>query len=107
MFGHKAAESSAEVRRRVEGARNAQRKRLSEIGVLTNSELTSSQIRRTARLERKAEARLFSLADRMRLGARAVVRVMRVARTVADLDGSEIVHENHVLEAAHFRERKG
>lgn len=106
VFGEKSGESSSEVRVRVESAREVQRKRLAILGVFTNSELTSPQIRQTVSFTDKAERRLFASADRLKLGARAVVRVMKVARTIADLDGSEVTHENHVMEAVHFRDRK-
>jgi len=98
-------ESSADVRARVERAREVQRERASKLGLSAraNSALTSSELERVAELNRDTR-RLMALAvDRLGLSARAFAKVLRVARTIADLEGEERVRQPHVAEAIQGR----
>jgi magnesium chelatase family protein len=105
VFKGKRSETSDGVRQRVETARRLQAERLGGIATI-NAELGSAQIRRTANLETGAEQCLLSVMEKMNASARSVVRVLRVARTIADLDESPMIYKNHVMEALHFRDRK-
>ncbi len=97
------AEASAEVRARVTAARVRQRHRASDGVAALNSRLTPRALERVAALEPASRERLAAAATRLHLSGRAVHRVLRVARTIADLEGDDHVRLPHVLEALQFR----
>ena len=90
--------SSAEIRERVESARETQRQR-----GFYNAQIPPSQLRHLCALDESGERTLEMAVRRMNLSARAHDRVLRVARTVADLDGSGSVAAKHLAEAVQFR----
>ncbi len=97
-------ESSAEIRARVNAARTFAHKRYAEEAHLfCNAALSSSQIRKYCPLEPAAEAILKKAFDRLGLSARGYDRILRVARTIADLADSEIIRASHIAEAIQFR----
>jgi magnesium chelatase family protein len=98
-------ESSLNVRARVTQARELQRERAERLGLSArvNSALSSADLERVVELNRDTR-RLMELAvDRLGLSARAFVKVLRVARTIADLEGEERVRQPHVAEAIQGR----
>ncbi len=95
------AESSAEVAARIAQAFARQRAR--NPGAIANSRLTASQLRATAALSPALEHRLVEAGDRLLLSARALVRVRRVARTIADLAGTPTIEPDHLDEALALR----
>jgi len=103
LTGTAPAEATAPVRRRVEDARARQRQRAASTGVPLNSRLPPATLRSTVRLDDDTAALLAAAAGRLGLSSRAVHRLLRVARTIADLDGSARVDTPHVLEALQFR----
>ncbi|MBL8718740.1 MAG: YifB family Mg chelatase-like AAA ATPase [Myxococcales bacterium] len=98
-------ESSAVVRDRVLKAREVQaaRRMCGEVEVSTNARLSARSLQRVAGLDATARAELAAAAQRLDLSARAYGRLQRVARTLADLEGTDAVHARHVNEAVHFR----
>jgi magnesium chelatase family protein len=98
-----AAEPSSRVARRVAAARRRQLARLSETGASSNARLSYDALRRVARPNREGEALLQHAVDRLGLTARGLDRVLRVARTLADLAGREEVVTRDLAEALHFR----
>jgi len=96
-------ERSARVRERVVAARRVQHARYGGDGIRTNSELTPALIARHARLDRAASRVLAAAVARLTLSARGYDRVRKVARTIADLAGSEEIGAEHVAEALQFR----
>jgi len=95
-----APEASTSVQRRIAAARAVQRGR--GAGRL-NARITGSGLRTIAQMSPSARARLVDLAEREHASGRGVERILRVARTIADLAGTEGVEEDHVEEAARFR----
>jgi magnesium chelatase family protein len=98
-----AAPRSAHVRTRVIEARERQLRRLGPYGLACNAQMTPRVMRETAGPTPSALRLLYELHDRHRLSARGHTRVLRVARTVADLDGSDPVGPDHVHIAAGLR----
>jgi magnesium chelatase family protein len=98
-------EPSAAVRARVQAARDRQFKRLSPFGLYTNAEMHGALIKRLCPLHGEAHKALADAAKRMNLSARATLRVWKLARTIADLDGVDEIVAAHVMEAANYRER--
>ena len=100
------SESSADLRKQVLAARAIQAKRYAAPGfegVLCNAQLTAGQVRRVCRMTPAAERLLRASYDTLGLSARAHDRILRVARTVADLAGKQLLDEDCVLEALQYR----
>jgi magnesium chelatase family protein len=97
-------EPTATVRARVEAARARQAAR-GQHG--PNARLDGAELARLARLEPDAQDTLHDAMKRLAMSGRAATRVTRVARTIADLAGDEVVRRPHVLEAVGFRPREG
>jgi len=97
------AEPSSAVRGRVEAARSVQQERYAGTGVYANGQLTSALSAQHCRLDPEGAALLRTATTAKRLSARGYDRVLRVARTIADLEGSEIIDATHVGEAIQYR----
>jgi len=96
-------ESTASIRARVETARSRQQARAEVTGVSVNARLPPRALRRVCDLDRKGERLLRQASERLGLTARAFDRVLRVARTIADLEASPQVAVDHIAEALQFR----
>ncbi len=101
---HAAGEPSSVVRGRVARARARQRLRLAPAGVSANAHLPARALRELCVLEPDALQALDHAYDALRLSARACDRVTKVAQTIADLDGSDTIHQRHVAESLSYRE---
>jgi magnesium chelatase family protein len=99
------AEGSAEVAARVAAARAIQSERLAESALRTNAELDGDTLERFASPDAAGRELLAQAAVAMKLSARGYTRILRVARTIADLAGSEPVTRIHVAEALSYRRR--
>lgn len=98
-------EPSAEVKKRVEKARAIQRERFrEENGVTVNADMGEKQIKQFCALSPDCEKILRSAFERLSLSARARSRIIKVARTIADLDSSARILPKHVLEATSYRQ---
>ena len=97
-------EASAAVKARVERARAIQRERfIDEEGITVNADMGEKQIKKFCRLSPECERILKTAFERLNLSARARSRIIKVARTIADLDLAESIEPKHVLEAASYR----
>jgi magnesium chelatase family protein len=103
LLGSASGESSAQVRERVEAARERQRARLSSTPWRCNGQLPGAVARRLAGLTPDAERRLARAVDQMALSGRGFDRTLKVARTIADLAGASDVESTHVSEALGYR----
>lgn len=101
--GIPAGESSEEIRERVVRARAVQLQRFGSNGVYSNSAMTPSQIRKHCALDAESEALLEKAMLRQGLSARAHDRILKVARTIADLAASENITPEHISEAINYR----
>ena len=96
-------ECSAEIKKRVEKARLIQQERYKDDGVYTNSQLSSSMIKKYCCISPEIKEVLRSAFDNLGLSARAHDRILKVARTIADLEGVEEITVNHIAEAIQYR----
>jgi len=96
-------EPSAAVRARVARARERQRRRLGGCTGAANGHLSAPQVRRLCRLDREAVDLLDQAYERLRLSARACDRMVKVAQTIADLDGSPSITGTHIAESLSYR----
>jgi magnesium chelatase family protein len=103
LLGSGAGEASSAIRQRVEAARELQRTRLSTTPWTCNAQVPGATARTHARFTGDAEALLSTAVDSMSLSGRGFDRAVRVARTIADLDGSERVAGGHMAEALAYR----
>jgi magnesium chelatase family protein len=96
-------ETSADVQRRVEATRLRASDRCDRLSITCNAELPARRLLSMCRLDREAGDILSRAGHRHRLSARSMHRVLRVARTIADLDDTVTVSKTHVLEAITYR----
>ena len=98
------SESSAQVALRVDAARKIQQERYANEPFFCNAQLTNASLRKYCAMSPEAEALLNAAVESMRLSMRAYSRILKTARTVADLEGAETVSSAHVAEAVQYRE---
>jgi magnesium chelatase family protein len=96
-------ETSDMVRVRVLGARARQRACLARVGVAINAEIPGRLVRRLCRIDVRGRRLLEAASERLGLSARAYTRILRVARTIADLAGEEEITTSHLAEAIQYR----
>jgi magnesium chelatase family protein len=98
------AESSAAIRERVVAARRIQQERYKDIpGVYCNAQMNSKLLHQYAWPDEQGMAKLKESMTRLNMSARAFDRILRVARTIADLDNSEAILSHHIAEAIGYR----
>lgn len=97
------AESSAEIRARVNAARAIQNNRYRSTQITCNARITPDRLHEFCRLEESSRSLLKNAFDKLGLSARAYDRVLKVSRTIADLDGCETIEPRHVAEAVQYR----
>ena len=99
------AESSKEVAIRVQKAREIQKERLKKWGMQCNSQMGHKQLRETCTLDKEGSEMLRYVFEQMQLSARSYDHIIKVARTIADLDESENIDSSHIAEAISYRRR--
>ena len=97
------AESSADIRKRVINARKIQSERYKNDGILTNSELTSGLLKKYCQLDKQSAEMLKIASVKYQLSGRRYDRILKLARTIADLENSKDIKQNHVMQALQYR----
>jgi magnesium chelatase family protein len=98
-------ESSERVRARVEAARQIQQRRFEGTKLMCNTEMTPIEVKEFCRVDPPSQNLLRTAMKQLHLTARAFHRVLKLARTIADLDGADIIKANHLAEALQYRQR--
>lgn len=96
-------ESSVQIRERVKRAREIQQQRFAPDGIFCNAQMHSRQLKMYCKIGREAKQLMRDAFERLGLSARAHDRILKVARTIADLAGEECVQSGHVAEAIQYR----
>lgn len=96
-------ENSEEIKERVDRARKIQLERYKEHGIFSNSELTPALSNIYCKLNVQSKEIIQNAFEKLGLSARGYGRILKVARTIADLDGSEFIESQHVAEAIQYR----
>lgn len=99
----KKEESSEEIRKRVTKARAIQSERFKGTGITCNALITDSKLQQFCPMDKEASATLDRLFRALSLSGRAYSRILKTSRTIADLDGSEMIRKQHITEAAQYR----
>lgn len=97
------SDSSETIRNRVNLARSIQNNRYKNYNIYSNSELTSSLLEKFCKLDQNSEQLLENIFNKLKLSARAYSRILKVARTIADLATSENIKSEHIAEAIQYR----
>ena len=96
-------ESSKEIKQRVNVARKIQSERYKKLGIKSNSELTTRLIGEFCNIDDDANILLQKAFKMLKFSVRGYERVLKVARTIADLDNEKVINAKHVAEAIHYR----
>ena len=97
------SESSAEIAKRVARSREIQLERYKGTKIHCNAQMTPRFIKKYCELDASGNRMLELVTDRLGFSARTYTRILKVARTIADLDGSTNIHEQHIAEAIQYR----
>lgn len=100
------AEKSAEVKKRTEKAREIQQKRFQDSKAVTNSEMSVQELKKFCALNEEAKSLLRSAANELKMSARTYHKIIKLARTIADLDNTSDIETGHIAEAIQYRPRE-
>ena len=96
-------ESSAQIRQRVMRAVEIQRERFKNSPTKYNSRMTNDEVKKYCEMTQEAKSMLQSAIDRLNLTGRGYIKTLKVARTIADLEGEEKIASHHIAEALQYR----
>jgi len=97
------AESSKVIRQRVENARKIQQERFNSAGIFCNSQMHNKLIKKYCVLDKEAQELLRIAISELALSARAYDKILKVSRTIADLEQKEVISQGHIAEAVQYR----
>ena len=97
------SEESSAVRSRVQKARDQQQRRLKKFGFFSNSEMSTKLVKELCKLEEESKKLALKAVNQFQISARGYVRILKVARTIADLEGSSSIETGHLAEAIQYR----
>ena len=97
------AESSAEIKKRVNAARDIQHRRFENDGSMCNARMGTSELRKYCALSEESDALMKAAFEAMGLSARSYDRILRVARTIADMEDADNIGPEHIAEAIQYR----
>ena len=103
LLGEDKAETSASIRSRVEKARSIQLERFNRTGIVCNAQMSTSQVRKLCKFSQEARSLMEAAITELGLSARSFYRILRVARTIADLEGAGEIDSRHISEALQYR----
>jgi magnesium chelatase family protein len=103
IISTKSSESSDKIRERVNKARNIQLERFKEIGIYSNSQMQAKHLKRFCKLNESSIEILKMAINKLSLSARGYDKILKLSRTIADLDNSENIETKHVTEAIQYR----
>ncbi|OIP77885.1 MAG: magnesium chelatase [Candidatus Portnoybacteria bacterium CG_4_8_14_3_um_filter_44_10] len=106
LSSEKVAEESASVRERVKTARDNQLQRFSDLPIKTNSEMGTKEIKKFCQVDEQTKELLRNAAQQLHLSARSFYRILKLARTIADLASDEAIKTQHVAEALQYRPKE-
>ncbi len=98
-----ATESSESIKQRIITARTRQRERLKEFGLFANSEMSSAEIKKICQFTDESRALLKNAITQLSLSARSYFKIIKVAQTIADLEGNELIERQYISEALQYR----
>ncbi len=103
LAGEHEAETSADIRERMNRARAIQSERLKRTKIYCNAQMSNRHIKKYCPVDRDSHTLLEAAIDKLGLSARAFTRILRIARTIADLEQSADIAAHHVAEAIQYR----
>ena len=106
LSGNKVSESSESIRKRIQIARDIQNKRFTNgkaTDIVANADMRIGEIRQFCQLQAEGQSLMRSAMSQLQLSARAYHRILKLARTIADLAGSEEIQSTHLAEALQYR----
>jgi magnesium chelatase family protein len=106
LADNRLGEASEKIRERVEAARERQLKRFTNTKLVCNAEMTPIEVKEFCKVEDSAQSLLKAAMKQLYLSARAFHRVLKLARTISDLEGADIIKAHHIAEAIQYRPRR-
>jgi magnesium chelatase family protein len=103
LSSNEKSESSAEIKKRINKARAIQHKRYSGLNITSNANITPNMLSEFCQITQAGSDLLKMAFDKLGLSARAYDRILKVSRTIADLENSDKIESNHIAEAIAYR----
>ena len=103
LRGKQSGETSAQIKERINRVRKLQRDRFANDGIMTNAEMGSRELAKYCQIDKDCERLLQKAFDKLNLSARGTTRILKVARTIADIEGEENILPAHIAEAIQYR----